>query len=115
MVLLTMSPAIAEAIQRIQNLRGQDVPQLLEEQASRGASEPSLSSPAVGRPISHGQVISLSQELKRLAISPSNLDVLLRGARIYVPRPPPKPEPVCIPFLRVTTALIIPRHPNTKL
>jgi hypothetical protein len=58
--------------------------------------EPSLSSPKRGNPISHGQAIELSRKLKAQNLSPRSLDVLLRGARVYVAPPPPKPEPVGI-------------------
>ena len=58
--------------------------------------EPSLSNPKLGNPISHGQAIDLSRKLKAQNLSPRSLDVLLRGARVYVAPPPPKPEPVGI-------------------
>ena len=61
--------------------------------------EPSLLNPKLGNPISHGQVIDLSRKLKAQNLSPSNLDTLLRGARIYVPTRPPKPEQVSILLL----------------
>jgi hypothetical protein len=59
-----------------------------------GSSEPSLSNPTLGNPISHGQVIDLWKELKARNLSPRSLDSLLRGARVYVPPPKPKPDPV---------------------
>ena len=60
------------------------------------STEPSLENPKVGNPISHGQVIDLSKELKALGMQPCNLDILLRGSWIYMPPPPPKLEPVRI-------------------
>lgn len=56
--------------------------------------EPPLTNPKLGNPISHGQVIDLSRQLKADGLSPMSLDILLRGARVYVAAPPPKPEPV---------------------
>jgi hypothetical protein len=58
------------------------------------AAEPSLSNPKPGNPISHGQIIDLSRKSKAHGLSPRSLDILLRGARIYVAPPPPKPETV---------------------
>jgi hypothetical protein len=58
------------------------------------STEPSLENPKVGNPISHGQAIDLSKQLKALGMQPCNLDILLRGSWIYVPPPPPKLEPV---------------------
>lgn len=57
--------------------------------------EPKLSSPAVGNPISHGQIIDLSQDMQSKGLKPGRLEDLLKGVRAYVPPPPPKPEPVC--------------------
>ena len=71
--------------------------------------EPSLQDPKQGQPISHGQVIALSQCLKRhfeLRSGQSSnvkseplthdLDGLLRGSRVYIEPPKPKPEPVSL-------------------
>ncbi|KAG5970015.1 hypothetical protein E4U55_001875 [Claviceps digitariae] len=60
-------------------------------------SEPSLTDPAVGNPISHGQILDLWKALNTdqdqgHQASPS-LEQLLRGSRVYCPPPPPKPEP----------------------
>lgn len=60
------------------------------------STEPSLKTPKVGNPVSHGQVIDLWKQLKASKLSPCSLDLLLRGARVYIPPPPPKPEPVSI-------------------
>lgn len=66
-------------------------------------TEPSLENPTIGNPISHSQIIDLSKQLKAHNLSPSSLDVLLRGARVYVPPPPSKPEPVsCISTKQAT-------------
>ncbi|CZT10399.1 uncharacterized protein RAG0_14893 [Rhynchosporium agropyri] len=56
-------------------------------------AEPILWSPKIGNPISHGQVVELSQQMKAQKMQPFRLEDLLRGARIYVPPPAPKPEP----------------------
>ncbi|CAG8954871.1 hypothetical protein HYFRA_00008557, partial [Hymenoscyphus fraxineus] len=56
-------------------------------------TEPSLANPKVGNPVSHGQVIDLWKQMKVSKMSPCSLDLLLRGARVYIPPPPPKPEP----------------------
>ena len=64
------------------------------EKVDEKSTEPSLENPKVGNPISHGQVIDLSRQLKAQGLSPCSLEVLLKGARFYVPPPPPKKEPV---------------------
>lgn len=58
------------------------------------ASEPLLAQPAIGEPISHGQVVDLWKRLQSSHASPCSLEMLLKGSRIYVPPPPPRPEPV---------------------
>ncbi|KAH8661578.1 endoplasmic reticulum-based factor for assembly of V-ATPase-domain-containing protein [Tricladium varicosporioides] len=67
------------------------------EDASRASKDsnpdPSLEHPQVGNPISHGQVIDLSRQMKARELPRSSLEVLLFGARLYIPPPPPKPEP----------------------
>lgn len=57
--------------------------------------EPSLDDPAVGKPISHDQIVHLWKQLKTLDAGSFSLESLLRGARVYTPPPPPKPEQVC--------------------
>ena len=59
-------------------------------------NEPSLSNPQLGNPVSHGQLLDISSQLKAQGLSPRSLDVLLRGSRVYVPPPSPKPEPVSL-------------------
>ncbi|KAH6677283.1 endoplasmic reticulum-based factor for assembly of V-ATPase-domain-containing protein [Halenospora varia] len=56
-------------------------------------TEPSLKHPKVGNPISHGQIIDLSRQMKAGGLPRSSLEMLLVGARVYIPPPPPKPEP----------------------
>lgn len=57
-------------------------------------SEPTLSNPKIGSAISHGQVVDLSQAMKAQMLQPCHLEDLLKGARLYIPPPQPKPEPV---------------------
>ncbi len=64
------------------------------EKGDKQPAEPSLSSPKVGNPISHGQVIDISRQLNAHRGKLGNLEALLRGSNIYVPPPPPKAEPV---------------------
>lgn len=125
MVLLTMTPSMVQALEKLQSLqettvenddvpsksaeeiwqknksRGRDQDQeILEnrivstENAEQQPAEPSLLSPTVGNPISHGQVIDMSRNLNARRIHPSNLETLLRGSKVYVPSPPSKAEPV---------------------
>ena len=66
-----------------------------------------LENPAEGNPISHGQIIGISEKLKQIreeeqhdAIDDAashHLDGLLRGSKIYVQPPRPKVEPVAMP------------------
>ena len=90
-----MTPAILRALEVLDD-RGQ-VPQV-------DASEPSLDQPALGNPITHGQIIAISKNLKELQTSAANdsvddmvsyhLDDLLRGSKVYIEPPKPKVEPV---------------------
>jgi TMEM199 family protein len=126
MVLLTMTPSMVEALEKLQKIRGttngkeivgekSTGPQESEEsdgqahqqnekstddeqdqslKAEKQSAEPSLSYPKVGNPISHGQVIDISKDLKARRIQPNNLEALLRESRVYTPPPQPKTEPV---------------------
>ena len=62
MVLLTMTPAIVRALKAAQAVAAAD------DDNDRGklhlASEPSLTAPADGQPIAHGQLVGLSKFLK---------------------------------------------------
>lgn len=103
MVLLTMTPAIAAAVARCETLASSEQMQKLQPDG-----EPQLSDPAPGRPVSHAQLIDISDFLKARAdhrsadddeaaeAAPTALNDLLRGSRIYTPPPKPKPEPVSI-------------------
>ena len=104
MVYLTMTPAIVRGLQQLQ----------VSDQASQNnsvAAEPSLLNPTEGNPISHGQIIAISNALRRFNINQRSLDVghtashhlnnLLLGARVYVEPPKAKNEPVALSRLRV--------------
>ncbi|RYP51340.1 hypothetical protein DL768_003344 [Monosporascus sp. mg162] len=54
---------------------------------------PSLEDAAIGKPISHGQIIDIWKKLKAQGDNDITLERLLRGATVYAPPPPPKPEP----------------------
>ncbi|KAE9369235.1 hypothetical protein N431DRAFT_413049 [Stipitochalara longipes BDJ] len=56
-------------------------------------AEPSMLNPKVGNPISHGQVVDISRDLKARRIQPDSLEALLKGSRVYVSPPPPRVEP----------------------
>ena len=100
MVLLTMTAALVAAIEHCNRLdaglyKGENV------------DSPTLKAPAVGKPISHTQVLAISRCLKNaevgkrkednISVSDStgyHLDQLLRGSTVYVEPPKPKAEPV---------------------
>ena len=120
MVRLTITPAITQALQELQ-----DREQLPE--ASAEASEPSLDQPATGNPITHGQIIAISKALKKkIGEGATNgdfdtqisyhLDDLLRGCKVYVEPPKPKAEPVGSTYLQLhyTGSLIRNRPQSTK-
>jgi hypothetical protein len=91
MVLLTLTPAAKSAVELYN--------QLSDQQHHDSSSEPSLSEPTVGAPVSHAQLIQVARSLRESQLPNENdfrLDTLLKGANIYVPPPKPKPQPVCI-------------------
>lgn len=90
MVLLTMTPAIVQALDKIQDGPAGENKDL-QTATSDNDSEPSLYSPKLGNPISHTQLLSLSKSLKAAGYIPYHLDNLLRGTSVYIPPPPPKP------------------------
>ncbi|KAI0602511.1 endoplasmic reticulum-based factor for assembly of V-ATPase-domain-containing protein [Biscogniauxia sp. FL1348] len=93
MVLLTMTSSIVEAL-RI--LPEPTIPEVSRNDAKLDDTkdqEPSLEDPAVGKPISHAQVLDIWKQLKIQGHNDIKLEGLLRGAAIYIPPPPPKPEP----------------------
>lgn len=123
MVLLTMTPNMVKALEELQVLEGglpgkEDIPEKNTEVRWRGgqiqdgcgtstdknqypsakaeesSAEPSLLDPRVGNPISHGQVVDISRDLKSRGIQPLSLEALLRGSKVYAPPPPHRVEPV---------------------
>ena len=96
MVLLTMTPAMVRAVEyarQVERSRGED---------ERAAHSPLHELPP-GAPITHEEVLGLAKEIKQLkqAYTANNLDTpshaldqLLRGSRVYVEPPKPRPEPV---------------------
>lgn len=94
MVLLSMTPAIVAAV-KIYLDGGERTP---------SADEPPLGEPAVGKPISHGQIIDIAAYLKKNKGATEQrsqdgegmsirLADLLRGSSVYIPPSQPKPEP----------------------
>ncbi|KAL2134347.1 hypothetical protein VTI74DRAFT_402 [Chaetomium olivicolor] len=86
MVLLTMTPSIVEGLQKLDDAAQK--PRVLQV-----GDEPSLADPAVGKPISHSQVVHLWRSLGNGGRAGYTLEMLLKGSKVYVPPPPPKPEP----------------------
>jgi len=93
MVLLTITPSIAEALKKRTEAAGDSAK---EEELPDG--EPNLENPSVGDPISHGQIIDLWRNLRCHGHRDCRLESLLRGAKVYVSPPPPKAEPVGRPL-----------------
>lgn len=91
MVLLTITPSIVEAIQT----RNTNADAPIDRPAVEG--EPTLKDPAVGKAISHAQIIDLWKDLREHNDFKYSLELLVRGSSVYIPPPPPKPEPVCPP------------------
>ncbi|KAI3395827.1 hypothetical protein diail_840 [Diaporthe ilicicola] len=89
MVLLTMTPFIVGAIARLKEIETE----IQHESQSSPDADPSLQDPAIGKPISHGQIIQLWRLLKDHDAPSYSLENLLWGAKVYVPPAPPKPEP----------------------
>ena len=94
MVCLTHTPAIVKALERLQN----------QGQLSNISDDPPLDAPAVGKSISHKQILEISKYLKQhygeTRISDEDnqlsyqLDDLLRGSQVYIEPPKPRNEPV---------------------
>ncbi|KAF4970154.1 hypothetical protein FSARC_2751 [Fusarium sarcochroum] len=91
-----MTPSILEALATVEP---PETPQVeahddeKTEESSQPAKEPSLDDPQLGKPISHGQIVDLWKRLKAQGNSSYTLEQLLRGASVYIPPPPLKPEP----------------------
>ncbi|KAK0384647.1 hypothetical protein NLU13_8733 [Sarocladium strictum] len=92
MVLLTMTAAAVEALERLPPLRTEAEDDSSKAGQPAAKDEPSLTNPGIGNPISHGQLVDLWNRLREGSEHSTSLESLLRGARVYVPPPPPKPE-----------------------
>ncbi|GAO13517.1 hypothetical protein UVI_02016070 [Ustilaginoidea virens] len=93
-----MTRPIVDGIRKLQQVRASDDERLDTEapdSSSRRQShdEPTLQQPAVGNPISHGQVIDLWRKLQPGDDASCSLEQLLRGSRVYAPPAPPKTQP----------------------
>ncbi|ELQ35121.1 hypothetical protein OOU_Y34scaffold00726g81 [Pyricularia oryzae Y34] len=93
MVLLTITPQISDAIQAWKAAEPDD-------SLRCDDGEPNLDGAEVGNPITHAQVIDLRNKLKSKGNMEYTLENLLVGSRVYLPPPPPKPEPVSSPRFR---------------
>ncbi|KAI1822231.1 endoplasmic reticulum-based factor for assembly of V-ATPase-domain-containing protein [Xylaria intraflava] len=94
MVLLTMTPSVVEALLLLRDSSDpHDSSSDTTQSRHTGPEEPFTKDPALGDPISHGQVIDTWNALKAKGYAGFTLEDMLRGARVYVPPPPPKPEP----------------------
>ncbi|KEQ99600.1 hypothetical protein AUEXF2481DRAFT_76199 [Aureobasidium subglaciale EXF-2481] len=88
MVLLTLTPAAKSAVDLFNQRSG--------EKHDDSSSDPSLSEPRVGSPVSHAQLIEVARFLRESDVHSKDdyrLDALLKGASIYVAPPKPKPQP----------------------
>jgi hypothetical protein len=103
MVLFCMTPLVVRAITEARHIAEDELTELCL------PDEPSLADPAVGNPISHGQLIGIAKLLRKHAGESSRkdeagelvsytLDSLLRGCTFYISPPPPKKEPVSSVF-----------------
>ena len=93
MVLFTITPSIVEGLKA----RNEMPPS-----AETSDEKSSFEDAAVGSPISHEQIVDLWKHLKAKRDGNCHLEDLLRGSRVYVPPPAPKPEPVCLPPIQAS-------------
>lgn len=116
MVLLTMTPSIVGGL----GILGESAtPVSFQSEPAETPTEPSLESPALGKPISHSQILDLWERLRDMEQTEYTLEKLLQGASVYIPPPPPKPEPVSprrLPPTRLSTIQLTstPRLPSTR-
>lgn len=107
MVLLTMTPAIVHGLARL-DLQpdsdwtcstSHDAHLLLngEMRQADDTMDPPLQQPAVGKPISHRQILHLWRRLQSVQPAVDSLETLLQGSRLYLPPPLPRAEPVWHP------------------
>ena len=88
MVHLTTTPAITEGLQLLRGLSE------IERGLQRNMDDLLLDDVRLGDPISHGQIIDLWAKLRAAGRRDYSLEKLLKGARVYVYPPAPKPQPV---------------------
>ncbi|KAI0185242.1 endoplasmic reticulum-based factor for assembly of V-ATPase-domain-containing protein [Xylaria flabelliformis] len=94
MVLLTMTPPMVEALLVLGHSGdSHDTTTNKTRFDDTELEEPCMSDPAVGKPISHGQILKTIKTLKANGHVGFRLEEMLRGSTLYVPPPPPKPEP----------------------
>ncbi|KAI1169522.1 endoplasmic reticulum-based factor for assembly of V-ATPase-domain-containing protein [Nemania sp. FL0916] len=106
MVLLTMTSPIVEALTVLNNSDGfhgshgshdfreaHDPPRSTAASRQNETRDPCITDPAVGKPISHGQILSTLKTLQAQGHAGFRLDTMLRGSALYVPPPPPPPQP----------------------
>lgn len=87
MVLLIQTPAILTALESYAS-------QNPHSSLQANDTEPSLTSPTLGAPISHSQILQLFHTLKTQSpANHSHLPDLLLGSKVYTPPPAPKPQP----------------------
>ncbi|KAI1260239.1 endoplasmic reticulum-based factor for assembly of V-ATPase-domain-containing protein [Xylariaceae sp. FL1019] len=94
MVLLRMTASVVEAIMISKSTNVEvEPPADVNSAVAPDLRDPSLENPAVGKPISHGQIVDVWKRLGEKGKTDYSLEQLLRGSTIYVPPPPPKAEP----------------------
>ncbi|KAL5601403.1 hypothetical protein BROUX41_002610 [Berkeleyomyces rouxiae] len=103
MVLLTITPTIADALKRLPPQREPDEP-AASEKAQEATPLPDVTCPAEGSPIAHQQILDLWHRAARSGMGELTLQRLLQGTRVYVPPPPPKPEPPQTPEFKALMA-----------
>lgn len=101
-----MTPSIVDALKQVEEQRKAGDQRKIDEPSndvsqnqSNDATASSPTEPAVGNPISHGDIISLYKKLNASETSEPkySLERLLQGSQVYIPPPPPKQEPVSPP------------------
>lgn len=117
MVQLTVTPAAKAAIEEYSR-RQRAPPADSTPQDSERLEK--VSHAAVGTPIDHQDLVDISRYL----VENSNedeiarewrLDTLLKGATVYQPPPPPKPEPVCPELLWILRDIHTDEMPDARV
>ena len=101
MVLLTITPAAKAAL--VEYCRRQkDVDEGYSDEAKERCEK--LSTAEIGNPIEHHELVDISKYLLQEtsgAAKEWRLDTLLKGANVYQPPPPPKPEKASTPTIYI--------------